>query len=110
MRIIDAHAHVFEGFSGFGGKGELRPLGQGRGRWATGEEIQVIPEEYGDVGFSPENLMTLMDQNSVSQAVLLQGSLYGFQNPEQTLPYGCMDPGSMLYFDCVYPVVATHIR
>ena len=102
MRIIDAHAHVFERLSGFGSQGELRPVGQGRGRWATGEEIQVVPEKYGNYDFCPEQLIDLMDRNGVDKAVLLQGGLYGFQNefvfevvsrfPKRFVGSGTFDP------------------
>ena len=80
----------------------MKSLGRGRGRWATGEEIQVMPEEYGDDGFSPETLLKIMDHNNVSRAVLLQGSLYGFQNeytaeavnkyPHRFIGAGTLDP------------------
>lgn len=80
MKIIDAHTHVFESLSGFGAKGELRSLGGGRARWANGEEIQMIPPGMGDREFTPETLLSLMDENGVEKAILLQGSFYGFQN------------------------------
>jgi predicted TIM-barrel fold metal-dependent hydrolase len=102
MRIVDAHAHVFERLSGFGSRGELRPIGQGRGRWATGEEIQVVPEKYGNFDFCPEQLIGLMDRNGVDRALLLQGCLYGFQNefifevvnrfPDRFVGSGTLDP------------------
>jgi predicted TIM-barrel fold metal-dependent hydrolase len=80
LKIIDAHAHVIERLAGFGGKGELRPVGNGRARWATGEEIQVIPSEYGNTEFLAERLLDMMNIHGVEKAVLLQGSFYGFQN------------------------------
>ncbi len=48
MNIIDAHVHVVEHIAGFGRRGELRPLGNGRARWGDGTELQLIPPELGD--------------------------------------------------------------
>ncbi len=80
MKIIDAHAHVIERIAGFGRRGELRPVGGGRARWANGEEIQLIPAELGEDSFTGETLVGLLEKNGVEKAVLLQGSFYGFQN------------------------------
>lgn len=80
MRIVDAHTHVIERVAGFGPRGELRPVGGGRARWSTGLEIQLIPPELGDRTFPGEALLRLLDAHGVGQAVLLQGSFYGFQN------------------------------
>lgn len=102
MKVIDAHAHVFESLAGFGARGELRSIGGGRARWANGEEIQMIPEGMGDREFTPETLISLMDQHGVEKAVLLQGSFYGFQNdytyeaaqkyPDRLIPCATFDP------------------
>lgn len=102
MTIIDAHAHVVEHIAGFGRRGELRPLGQGRARWGDGTELQLIPRELGDREFTAETLIELMDEHEVAQAVLLQGSFYGFQNeyalevsgrlPGRFAPAGTFDP------------------
>ena len=48
MKIIDAHTHIFDVLAGFGSCGELRPIGNGVARWATGEEMAMIPPELGD--------------------------------------------------------------
>ena len=80
MRIVDAHTHVIERVAGFGPRGELRSLGGGRARWSTGLEIQLIPPELGDRSFPGEALLRLLDRHDVAQAVVLQGSFYGFQN------------------------------
>ena len=77
---IDAHVHIYENINGYGGRGELRPIGHGRGRWANGDIVQLIPEGLGETGFRVETLIDLMDQNDISKAVVLQGNLYGFQN------------------------------
>lgn len=80
MKIIDAHAHVFESIAVYTRKGEFRPIGGGVCRWANGDEMNVIPKGYGEVGFLAESLLKIMDENDVEKAILLQGSLYGFQN------------------------------
>ncbi|MHC1772989.1 MAG: amidohydrolase family protein [Flexilinea sp.] len=80
MKIIDSHAHIYERICGFGGRGELRPIGDGRAKWANGEEEILIPEGLGDKGFSAEQLLKLMDENNIERTLILQGSLYGFQN------------------------------
>lgn len=80
MKIIDAHAHVAPYISGFTSKGELRAVGGGKARYATGEEIQMFPPEMGDTGVSPESLLKVMDKNGVEKAVLLQGNWLGFCN------------------------------
>lgn len=100
--IIDAHAHVYEILAGYGARGEYRPLGKGRGIWATGEIEQFFPEEYGDLGFHTETLKQLMEENGVDHAVLLQGGNYGFHNdyaaeaarkyPDKFTAVGTLDP------------------
>lgn len=80
MKKIDAHAHIFERISSFGKAGELRPIGGGICRWANGDEMAIIPKGYGDKEFLAETLLGLMDEEKIEKAILLQGSLYGFQN------------------------------
>jgi len=80
MEIIDAHAHIYDQLTGYGAKGEFRPLGDGWGVWATGEKEQFLPAQYGDRAFLAETLLTLMAENHVSRAVLLQAGNYGFHN------------------------------
>lgn len=80
MRIIDAHAHVFDALAGFGPRGELRAIGGGRARWANGDVIEMIPEGLGEYSFTADTLAALLKENGVSHAILLQGSFYGFQN------------------------------
>lgn len=102
MKKIDAHTHVFDYIKGFGSKGELRALGNGKARWATGELVSMIPEELGDKSFTGETLISILKENDVEKAVLLQGSFYGFQNeytyeiaskyPKFFLAAGTMDP------------------
>jgi predicted TIM-barrel fold metal-dependent hydrolase len=102
MLKIDAHVHVIDTIAGFGGRGELRGIGGGKARWANGDEISLIPPDLGDRGFSYHALIPLLDKNGVEKAVLLQGSLYGFQNdytreagqeyPERLIPSATLDP------------------
>ncbi|MGH0053517.1 MAG: amidohydrolase family protein [Sphaerochaetaceae bacterium] len=80
MSFIDAHAHVFTELCGFGADGELRSIGGGKARWATGEIIDLIPSCYGDTTFSAERFLSVMDQYNVEKAVLLQGGFLGFAN------------------------------
>ena len=80
MKKIDAHAHVFDHIGSMGKAGELRPLGNGNCRWATGEEFRIIPEGKGDKEYLVEAFMDVMDENDVEKAILLQGVLYGLQN------------------------------
>lgn len=80
MRIIDAHAHVFDTLAGFGPRGELRAIGGGKARWANGDVIDMIPQGMGERSFTADTLAKLLEENNISHAILLQGSFYGFQN------------------------------
>lgn len=80
MKIIDAHAHIYERLTGFGPNGEARAIGGGMIEWASGKRERLLHPEHGDTGFSPEKLIELMDEGNIERAVILQGSNYGFQN------------------------------
>ena len=80
MKIIDAHAHVYERLSGFGPRGEARAIGGGMVEWATGEKERFLRPEHGSYGFSYDMLVSLMEEGNIDHAVLLQCSNYGFQN------------------------------
>jgi len=80
MKIIDAHAHIVQYIAGTGSQGELRACGGGCARYATGQVIQMMPEEIGTYGAAPEALLKIMDAHKVEKAVLLQGNYFGFQN------------------------------
>ncbi len=80
MKIIDAHAHIVQYIAGTGAGGELRFAGNGRARYASGEEFQMLPPEYACGQVTPEDLIAMMDENEVEKAVLLQGNYFGFQN------------------------------
>ena len=104
MKKIDAHCHLIEVIAGFSGRGELRGVGGGRARWADGEVFTLIPPEFGDRAFTADSLAAAMEKNGVDKAVLLQGSLYGFQNeysldeahkrPDMFVPAVTVDPYS----------------
>lgn len=80
MKIIDAHAHIYDILTGYGPRGEFRPLGKGLGIWSNGDIEQFFPAEYGDLGFRAEMLLQLMDEGGIDHALLLQGGNYGFHN------------------------------
>ncbi len=102
MKKIDAHTHVFDYIKGYGGKGELQAIGNGKARWATGEVVSMIPEGFGDKSFTGDTLVSILKENDVERAILLQGSFYGFQNeytyevarkyPDIFLAAGTLDP------------------
>lgn len=103
MKKIDAHLHVADIIAGYCRRGELRAVGGGRAMWGNGEEFQLIPAEYGDSwNFPAEKALELMDQNDVERAVLMHGSMYGFQNqyhyqllqkyPDRLCPSCTVDP------------------
>jgi Predicted metal-dependent hydrolase of the TIM-barrel fold len=80
MKRIDAHLHVAEVVAGYCRRGELRAIGAGKVMWGNGEVFQLFPEEYGDTNFTIEAALSLMKAEGVAKAVLMQGSMYGFQN------------------------------
>lgn len=80
MRMIDAHAHIFNTLAGFGADGELRAIGDGKAIWANGKVADIVPEGYGDHTFTAESLLSIIDSHDVERAVLLQGGLLGFNN------------------------------
>ncbi len=78
--IVDAHTHVIEHIAGIGRKGESRAVGKGRARYIDGEEVQLIPNSWGDRSFTYDRLIQVMDEHGISKAVMLQGPYYGFCN------------------------------
>lgn len=109
MKKIDAHLHVAEIIAGYCRRGELRAIGNGKARWGNGEVFDLIPEGYGDKNFTVESAIRIMDQNEVEKAVLMQGSMYGFQNqyhleilkkyPDRFCPSCTVDPFMTNHFD-----------
>lgn len=104
MKKIDAHLHLAQIVAGYCRRGECRAIGGGRAEWGNGEVFDLFPQngEYGEVNFTAEKALALMDKNDVEKAVLMQGSMYGFQNryhaellqkyPELFCPSCTIDP------------------
>ncbi|MCI1287921.1 MAG: amidohydrolase [[Lactobacillus] timonensis] len=80
MKKIDAHLHLVRSLAGLNGQGRLTPLGNGRAIWDSGQVIKLIPDGWGDDQFLAESALKVMDENGIDKAVLLQGSLNGYQN------------------------------
>lgn len=80
MKKIDGHLHLVRSIAGFNGQGRLNPIGDGRAVWDTGESLQLIPQGYGDEAFLVADAKRLLATAQVEKAVLLQGSLNGYQN------------------------------
>jgi predicted TIM-barrel fold metal-dependent hydrolase len=80
MKIIDAHIHICEIIAGYCRRGELRAIGGGKAAWANGEVMHLIPDGYGETNYTAEAAIRMMDENGVEAGVILQGSMYGFQN------------------------------
>ena len=82
MKKIDAHLHLAKVLAGYCRRGELRAIGGGKAQWGNGEVFQLLPTtgEYGDENFTAEMALAIMDRNDVERAVLMNGSMYGFQN------------------------------
>lgn len=102
MKKIDSHLHVAKVIAGYCRRGELRAAGNGMAVWGNGEKFRLLPEGYGDTEFTVESALAVMDRNEVSKAVLMQGSMYGFQNqyhyeikekyPDRFCPACTVDP------------------
>lgn len=100
--VIDAHMHLMEHLAPFCAKGEGRPIGNGKVRFATGEEVRMIPEGMGEYSYTAESCIKLMDENGIDMSVLLQSGFYGFQNeyayevakryPNRFFPVAGLDP------------------
>lgn len=96
------HMHLIRVICGIGSEGELAPLGKGRAVYASGKEIQLFPEIYGDMGVTPETLLRVLEENEVEMGVILQGNYAGFQNlyayeaakkyPKRIISAGTYDP------------------
>lgn len=104
MKKIDAHLHLAQIVAGYCRRGELRAIGNGKAEWGNGEVFDLFPQtgEYGETNFTAEQALALMDKNDVERAVLMQGSMYGFQNlyheeilkkyPDRFCPTCTIDP------------------
>ncbi|MGN1381750.1 MAG: amidohydrolase family protein [Eubacterium sp.] len=102
MKKIDAHLHLAKVIAGYCARGESRAVGNGNVIWANGDSYPLLPEEYGKDSFTAETALGIMQRNDVEKAVLMEGSLYGFQNqyyielmkkyPDQFCPCCTVDP------------------
>lgn len=109
MKKIDSHLHVARVIAGYCRRGELRAAGNGMATWGNGETFRLLPEGYGDTDFTAESALAIMDRNQVEKAVLMQGSMYGFQNqyhyeimqkyPDRFCPSCTVDPFMTNYLD-----------
>ncbi|WP_251545735.1 amidohydrolase family protein [Limosilactobacillus caecicola] len=80
MKKIEGHIHLIRELAGAKGQGRLSPLGNGDAIWDNGEVIHLIPEGWGDDNFLVEKYLPIMKQEGIEKAVLLQGTLNGYQN------------------------------
>lgn len=80
MKKIEGYLHLVRSLAGSKGQGRLSPLGNGYAIWDNGEIIHLIPEGWGDDNFLVEKYLPVMKQESIEKAVLLQGTLNGYQN------------------------------
>lgn len=109
MKKIDAHLHLAKVVAGYCRRGESRAIGDGKIIWGNGEIMQLFPEEIGGETFTAERAMEIMDRHEVEKAVLMQGSLYGFQNayhqeimkkyPDRFCPSCTVDPFMTNYME-----------
>ncbi len=89
----------------------MTPLGKGRTIWDDGTVIKLIPDGWGDDDFTAESALKVMDENGIDKAVLLQGSLNGYQNyysyqsikkyPDKFIGAFSVDPFSEFYMKIV---------
>ena len=80
MKKIEGHIHLIRAMAGSKGQGRLSPLGNGYAIWDDGEIIHLLPEGWGDDDFRVEKYLLIMEAEDIEKAVLLQGTLNGYQN------------------------------
>ncbi|HAT55280.1 MAG TPA: amidohydrolase [Lactobacillus sp.] len=116
MKKIEGHLHLVRSVAGFNGKGRMTPLGDGKTIWDDGTLIKLIPDGWGDDDFLAESALKVMDENDVEKAVLLQGSLNGYQNyysyqavkkyPDRFVAAFSVDP----FTDTAMKIVRRHVE
>lgn len=116
MKKIDGHFHLVRSIAGLSGQGRMTPLGNGKAIWDNGTFLKLIPNGWGDHDFTAESALKVMQENEVEKAVLLQGSLYGFQNyysyqavkkyPEKFIAAFSVDP----FADDAMKIVRRHVE
>ncbi|WP_413627989.1 amidohydrolase family protein [Fructilactobacillus vespulae] len=109
MKKIDGHLHLVRSIAGFNGKGRLTPVGAGQAIWDDGTLIKLIPDGWGTDSFTAASALKVMDNNKIDKAVLLQGSLNGYQNyysyqaikkyPERFIGAFSVDPFTKSYME-----------
>lgn len=102
MKRIDAHLHLVRNLAGYNAKGRINALGDGKVVWDNGMHTQLFPKGWGNDNFLIDSALKVMDNEGIGKAVLLQGSLYGFQNyysyqvakkyPDRFIPAFSVDP------------------
>ena len=102
MKKIDAHLHLVRDLASYKGNGRSNALGNGLVVWDSGFKTRLFPAGWGDDAFRADAARKVMEDHDVAKAVLLQGSLYGFQNyyswqaakaaPERFAPAFSVDP------------------
>lgn len=80
MKKIEGHIHLIRAMAGSKGQGRLNPLGNGYAIWDDGEIIHLLPAGWGDDDFRVEKYLPIMAVENIEKAVLLQGTLNGYQN------------------------------
>lgn len=80
MKKIEGHIHLIRAMAGSKGQGRLSPLGNGYAIWDDGEIIHLLPEGWGDDDFRVEKYPPIMEAEDIEKAVILQGTLNGYQN------------------------------
>lgn len=80
MKKIEGHIHLVQNIAGAKGQGRLNPLGDGYAIWDDGEIIKLIPDGWGSTSFLAENYLPVMKKEGIEKAVILQGTLNGYQN------------------------------
>ncbi|MGT2906917.1 amidohydrolase family protein [Streptococcus dentiloxodontae] len=116
MKKIDGHSHIVAATAGYNGNGRMTPLGSGYTIWDNGELIKLYPDGYGDTDFTAESFLRLLDENGIDKAVLLQGSLHGYQNyytylavkryPDRFIGAFSVDP----FADSALSIVRRHVE
>lgn len=80
MKKIEGHIHLIRAIAGSKCQGRLTPIGNGRAIWDNGEIIHLIPDGWGEDKFLAETYLDIMKEEGIEKAVLLQGTLNGYQN------------------------------
>lgn len=116
MKKIEGHIHLIRAMAGSKGQGRLSPLGNGYGIWDDGEIIHLLPKGWGDDDFLAEKYLPIMDAENIEKAVLLQGTLNGYQNyytyqvvkkyPDRFIGAFAVDP----YVDRAMAIVKRHVE